>query len=240
LNLPAGFTCPAAKECMAKADRITGKLSEPEKGEDGFRCYAASQESTYPNVRTSRHNNFDLLKTKKSSDEMAKLIIETINNQLPRSAKIFRIHSSGDFFNQEYFDAWIMVAKHFSDIVFYAYTKSLAFWINRLNNIPDNFKLNASKGGKQDLIIDKYNLKYSVVVFSEEEAANYPLTDFWKEKLKREKGLSIDHDDEHAYGTDYPFALLIHGIQPKGSKASEGLKKLGGIGGKSSYSKKKL
>ena len=76
-----------------------------------------------------------------------------------------------------------------------------------------------------DHLIDKYNLKYAQVVFSEEEA----------EQL----GLEIDHDDSHAYENNKPFALLLHGIQPAGSVASQALKKLGGIGGQSSYSKAK-
>ena len=87
--------------------------------------------------------------------------------------------------------------------------------------IPSNFKLNASKGGKFDSLIDKHKLKYAEVVFSEQEAID--------------KNLDIDHDDTHAFLQDKPFALLLHGVQPKGSKASDALKALNGKG---SYSKK--
>jgi hypothetical protein len=53
------------------------------------------------------------------------------------------------------------------------------------------------------------------VVFSEEEA----------DRL----GLEIDHDDSHAADPNWRnlnFALLIHGSQPAGSKASKALQQL--------------
>jgi hypothetical protein len=240
LNLPSGHTCPFADKCLGKVNRKTGKLEEPEKGEDDYRCYAASLEALRKDAARLRFNNFDLLLSKKTKDEMSELIVNSINNQLPRSEKVFRLHEGGDFFNQTYFDAWVETANHYSgDIVFYAYTKSLTYWVNRLNNIPENLRLIASYGGKKDDLIEKYNLVFSVTVFSEEEAANYPLSPYWQEKLGREKGIPIDHDDSHAVKADEPFCTLLHGQQPKGSKASEALKKLGGMGGKSSYSMKK-
>lgn len=40
-----------------------------------------------------------------------------------------RIHESGDFYNQKYFDNWLKIASHFvgTRIVFQAYTKSVKF-----------------------------------------------------------------------------------------------------------------
>jgi hypothetical protein len=235
LNLPAGYTCPHADKCLAKADKVTGKIKERKKGHDEFRCYAASQEALYPKLRSSRHNNFDLLLSKRTPEAMVHLIINSIDAILPRSARIFRIHSDGDFYNQNYFDAWLEVARHYPDIHFYAYTKSLPFWVNRFKEIPKNFDLTASFGGTRDDLIDKYNLKFAAVVFSEEEAANYILSPYWQKKLGREKGLVIDHDDSNAFHHHSPFALLLHGIQQKGSHAAEKYKALGGQGGKSSY-----
>lgn len=240
LNLPSGHTCPFADKCLGKVSRTTGKLEEPEKGEGDYRCYSASLEALRKDAAKVRFNNFDLLLTKKTADEMSNLIVNSIDSQLPRSEKIFRLHEGGDFFNQTYFDAWIKTADHYSgDIVFYAYTKSLPYWINRMESIPENLRLVASVGGKHDPLIEKYNLVFSVTVFSEEEAANYPLSPYWQEKLGREKGLVIDHDDSHAVKADQPFCTLLHGQQQKGSQASEALKKMGGVGGKSSYSKEK-
>ena len=122
---------------------------------------------------------------------------------------ICRIHVSGDFFNQVYFDAWLQVAKRNPNRLFYAYTKSLVFWLNRLNDIPENFVLTASRGGLDDDLIEKHDLREAKVVFDE----NY-------------KELPIDDDDSHAAIPDTKnesFALLIHGSQPKGSDASRAL-----------------
>jgi len=214
ISLPSGFSCPMAEKCLTKADRVTGKLSFGKKIE--FRCFSATQENIFTKTRAQRWHNFDLLK-QKSTKQMAGLI----QDSMPKNANIIRLHVAGDFFSQEYFNAWVTVAKNNPNIIFYAYTKSLQFWINQLmsDNIPSNFKLNASKGGKMDFLIDVYKLKYVQVVLHTSEA----------EKL----GLELDHDDSNAYAQDKSFAILIHGTQAPGSPASKALSenRKNGIGG---------
>ena len=88
----------------------------------------------------------------------------------------------------------------------------------------DNLVLTASYGGTQDELISEYNLRSTKVVFSEAEADIL--------------GLAIDSDDSHAARPDLrnqDFALLIHGVQPKGSKAAKALVELKGKG---SYNRK--
>jgi hypothetical protein len=145
---------------------------------------------------------------------------DLIQQSLPDS-KWVRIHASGDYFNQNYFDAWLTVAKNNPNILFYGYTKAIPLWVKRLKSIPKNFKLTASYGGTHDHLIKQYNLRYSLVVKSPEEA--------------KELGLEIDHDDKLAYGGKKSFALLLHGQQKAGSKWStawSNLKKrnMGGYG----------
>jgi len=215
-SLPAGFSCPFAHNCLSKANRQTGKLTDGKHTE--FRCFSASSEAIYKNTRNARWYNFDLLKGLKTA-EMADLIY----NSLPKNVKLVRIHVSGDFFNASYFHAWLIVAKLNPETTFYAYTKSLQYWVDRINDIPNNMKLTASYGGKNDHLIEENGLKSVKVVYSYEEA----------ERL----GLEIDHDDSHCYASNKNFALLIHGGQPAGSKASkakEAIKKKGWTG----YSKK--
>ena len=218
-SLPSGWTCPGAKDCLSKAVEKGGKYHIEDGKHTKFRCFSASQEVVYTAVREQRQYNFDLLKPLKSSPmEMAILI----GDSLPANATIVRIHVAGDFFNPDYMAAWIIVANLYPEITFYAYTKALNYWEQFLGEIPTNFKLNASKGGKHDQLIEKHNLKYAEVVYSEEEAV--------------QKGLDIDHDDSKAiYGTA-SFALLLHGVQPAGSIAAKALKELKGVG---SYSKTK-
>lgn len=204
-SLPAGHSCPFANDCLSKADKLTGKLTDGPNTQ--FRCFAASAEAVYPNVRIARWHNFDLLK-KLNSNEGTDLILAS----LPKKANIVRIHVSGDFFNESYFLAWMQVAKLRPNVLFYAYTKSLIYWVNYIKDIPSNLVLNASEGGKLDAQILEHGLKFAKVVYSPEQA--------------QELGLLIDHTDEAAYKTKESFALLIHGQQPKGSKASQSIKEL--------------
>jgi hypothetical protein len=121
--------------------------------------------------------------------------------------KIIRLHVSGDFFNQTYFDAWLLVAQRNPDILFYAYTKSVNFWSARQWEIPFNLKLNASMGGRYDYVADMAAFKSVFVVLNEMEAADL--------------GLEVDEDDTHAWKQDKSFALVVHGTQAPGSAASK-------------------
>ena len=207
-SLPSGFTCPFALECFSKAVEKEGKVTIVDGKHTKFRCFSASQELVYTATRKQRWYNFNLLREKKTAEAMAQLIIVSI----PAKADIIRIHVGGDFFNKEYMKAWILVAKQKPDMIFYAYTKSLNYWVELINEIPSNLKMNASRGGKSDHLIDEYNLKSAEVVFTEQEAID--------------KGLEIDHDDTHAFKQDKSFALLLHGVQPAGTEASKALQTL--------------
>jgi len=209
ISLLSGWSCPFAHDCLSKAvlNEKTGKRTIQDGKHTQFRCFSASQEALYTGTYNQRKHNFDLVKNKETNE-----MVELIKRSIPKNTQIIRIHVGGDFFNQKYFDAWLQVSKDIPGILFYAYTKALPFWIARIDEIPTNFKLNASKGGRRDELIKEHNLKEAIVVFSEEEAKNL--------------GLEIDHDDTHAYKQNESFALLIHGSQPKGSDAGEALKKL--------------
>jgi hypothetical protein len=204
-SLPSGFSCPGALECLSKADRETGKITDG--AHTKFRCFSASSEALYPALREMVWGNFELIKALKN-DYTA--IADLICNSLPDYFNICRAHIDGDFFSQAYFDAWIEVAKRNPLRHFYAYTKSVDKWVKRLNEIPANLVLTASRGGKHDNLINQYNLKCAEVVFSEQAAID--------------KGLEIDHDDSHACIGTKSFALLLHGTQPKGTPAGEALK----------------
>ena len=224
LDLLSGWSCPHAKDCLSKAIvQDNGKRKIKDGKDTQFRCFSASQEVQYTNVYNSRKHNFDLLRHLDYDD-----MVELIHNSLPKDAGIVRIHVAGDFFSRDYMHAWYTVALRNPRTLFYAYTKSLRFWVGGVTEMPTlhNFVLTASYGGRDDHMIDEFNLRYAKVVFSEAEAA--------------ELGLEIDHDDSHAAKPslrDKSFALLIHGTQPAGSEASTALKKLKGKG---SYSRKKL
>ena len=79
-SLPSGFTCPFASQCLTKSDRETGKITDYSSGDEAedFRCFSASQEAIYKNVRTSRWNNFDALKFVGLNDTAAMASILTM------------------------------------------------------------------------------------------------------------------------------------------------------------------
>ncbi len=201
-SLPAGWSCPFAKLCLAKVHPVTGLLYTGPLAE--FRCFATAPESMFKNTRESRHNNFNLLKGKTVAE-----IVLLIDNEVKRFSAQYvecRIHGSGDFFKQDYFDAWLKVAEMYPNILFYAYTKALPFWVKRLGSIPSNLRLTASRGGTHDSLIEEYGLVSTKVVFSEKEA--------------KDLGLEIDHNDALARSASKSFAVLLHGTQPPKTEAS--------------------
>jgi hypothetical protein len=112
---------------------------------------------------------------------------------------------------------------HRADTKFYAYTKSVNIVADNMHMIPDNLVLTLSEGGKHDELIKHLDIKSAKVVFSEDEAIAL--------------SLEVDHDDSHAIEGNESFALLIHGVQAKGTDASKAIKALKAKGTKYSYSK---
>jgi len=205
LSLPAGYTCPFADVCKSVADRETGKMT----GYGDIRCYAASAEARYPATRRRNWRNYDLLlQFKNDVDGMTNLILRSLQYYEDHNPpiRLFRIHESGDFFSQKYFDAWVKVAAARPGILFYAYTKSLPFWKKRKEDMPNNLRLIASEGGKMDELISKEQFRRVVIVKDHGEAIA--------------RRLNIDTNDFLAAFGDKDFALLLHGHQSKESGAT--------------------
>lgn len=114
-NLPAVRTCPFRTLMCEKS------------------CYARKAERLYPQVLPARETNYQM----SLRDDFAEHMIDTIEYHLASKAfagkkVIFRIHESGDFYNREYAQKWIDIARYFENdmrITFLAYTKSLKYMI---------------------------------------------------------------------------------------------------------------
>lgn len=217
-DLLSGHSCPFAQKCLSKAV-VT---DEGRRIQDGpkteFRCYSASQEVLFTGVYNLRKGNFDALRGK-SKKEMFSIL----ESALPKNAGIVRIHAAGEYFSQDYFDAWLSIARFNPDILFYAYTKALPYWVNRISMIPNNFILTASYGGRKDEMIQAYSLR-SVKVINHPDEAN---------------GLEIDHTDEHACRPSLinkDFCLILHGVQRKNSVALSSIQRMKREGVVFSYS----
>jgi hypothetical protein len=181
-NLPTGSSCPFALECKVTVDRETGKF-DIYRGQ--YKCYAAGPER-FPGVREHRWKNFEYVK-KGGIPE------------IPSKCNAIRIHASGDFFNQSYFDMWVELASQNPSVEIWAYTKSLNYWVKRINDIPNNLILTASKGGRLDYLIDEYNLK-NVTIFAN--------------KFDVPDSLPIDTNDDYARTPNINFALIDNYAKP--------------------------
>ena len=183
-NLPAGWACPGARDCLTRVDKDTGKRVQagPE-----FLCYAASAER-YPGVRDQRWHNFTIVK-KLCKDEHA--VIE-----LPKNATHVRIHGSDDFFNPSYLRLWVRTAKANPEVKFWAFTKSTNYLVDFLrdNDMPENFEIQVSWGSKHDHLLDEHPELKTARVYDHIE--DIP------------EDMYIDIDDWYAQNNYGSFALL--------------------------------
>ena len=196
-----GFTPPKAQKYDPEAGRDL----------DYMRCFAASDEIRKPDSRRIRWSNFDLIRGLKGDvPAMVDLFLRSIDHfeQTEHKIRIFRIHESGDFFSQEYFDAWLETANRRPDILFYAYTTSVPYWVERKAKVAatKNFRLVASQGSKHQDLADKEDLRQAIVVLDDGEA------------IRRK--LAIDVDEFLAIFSDESFALLVHNTGPAGTQAA--------------------
>jgi hypothetical protein len=206
-DLISGHSCPFAKECYSKVVETPEGLRVQDGIHTLFRCYSASQEAIYRNAYNKRKANMESVRNL-TRDKVCRLLMDN----KPKNMGVCRIHAAGDFISPTYFRGWMSFAEKTPDVLFYAYTKCLPYWVNNRFSIPDNVILTASRGGRKDDMIEPNNLRSVKVVFSEQEA--------------NDLGLEIDQDDSHACNPNKrndDFALLIHGIQPKGSEAATAL-----------------
>lgn len=98
------FSLPSSKTCPNKT-----KMCEKY-------CYAKKAERMYPATLPSRERNYD---ESKEWDFIRKVVLWILKHK----PKYFRIHESGDFYSQEYFDKWCFIAGICQDTKFIAYTQ---------------------------------------------------------------------------------------------------------------------
>ena len=133
------FSLPAYKT-------ITGKTVCPFAKDCIKYCYAQKGNYRYPSVVKGLNNRYNLSQTEEFIPQMNATII------LERPTHV-RIHDSGDFYSPEYLNKWVTIAKQNKDVIFYAYTKSIKFFVDGLL-LPDNMKIIFSEGSKIDSLID--------------------------------------------------------------------------------------
>lgn len=139
-TLPSGQkfnTCPSAGICA------------------GF-CYAKSGTYNFRDVKASHIEKLRLVL------EYPDAWREGMISELAKDKYQFiRIHDAGDFFSREYAQAWIEIASRYPSKLFYAYTKEVS--LMKSLELPDNFILIYSYGGREDHLIDPQKDRHSDV-----------------------------------------------------------------------------
>lgn len=113
-SLPAVTTCPNCKDCKAS-------------------CYAKAEEDRWVNCYNLRQQNLALSHT----PEFVNLMVNEI---IQKRFSIIRIHESGDFYNLEYLEKWVMIAKALPKVRFYGYSKCFERYPSTLevfNSLPN-------------------------------------------------------------------------------------------------------
>ena len=154
------FSLPAYKT-------ITGKTVCPFAKDCVKYCYAQKGNYRFPSVIKGLNNRYELSKTADFVPKMNATII------LERPTHV-RIHDSGDFYSIAYLNKWVDIATQNNDVIFYAYTKSIKFFIDGLK-LPKNLKIIFSEGSKTDNLINVNKHRHARIFKSKEllHAAGY-------------------------------------------------------------------
>ena len=143
------ITCPFAKECVKY-------------------CYAQKGNYTrFPVVQELMEEKYKISKTN--------TFIPLMNEEIrKKKATHIRIHDSGDFYSPQYLNKWVDIAKQNTNVIFYAYTKSIKFFVNGLL-LPKNMKVIFSEGSKTDNLINVNKHRHARIFKSKEllQAAGY-------------------------------------------------------------------
>ena len=143
------ITCPFADSCVKY-------------------CYAQKGNYTrFPVVQELMEQKYKISKTN--------TFIPLMNEEIrKKKATHIRIHDSGDFYSPQYLNKWVDIATQNNDVIFYAYTKSIKFFIDGLK-LPKNMKVIFSEGSKTDNLINTAKDRHARIFKSKEllEAAGY-------------------------------------------------------------------
>lgn len=156
-SLPPYLTCPGSTEWCKK------------------NCYAIKYTKIYKSCPIAYQRNYEYsVKT-----DFTYLMINEIKKR--NKNNLFRIHPSGDFYNEEYINKWIFICDNLPDIKFWCYTRS---W----------FEDNLFEGLK------KLNeLKNIQVILSTDPTMNYPPENFRMAFVngdERKSGIKCFHDEK--------------------------------------------
>lgn len=121
----------------------------PSAGVCAKHCYALKGTFRFKNVRAAHLRNLMMI-----VDDIEGWEQQMTAEVTRLKGGYVRIHDGGDFFSQEYLEAWLRIMRAAPHIVFYAYTKEIKMFKEIVEpDFPENFKFIYSYGGKYDHLI---------------------------------------------------------------------------------------
>ena len=140
-------TCPAAGECKNDCYARNGNYIR-QKG---------------PSIRQQRILNFILNDYDGYKEQLkAELYLNFVKNKKLGVKTVLRFNDSGDMLSNKYFEMCADLARSMPEVLFYGYTKSVG--IAKALKLPENFVMNYSMGGKEDVVINTSD-KQSIIVY---------------------------------------------------------------------------
>ena len=181
-NIPPVSTCPARGECEKFCYATQGQQWMS----SGYKRRVAGFKATL-------EESFVVLMT-------AELISEKV--------RTLRIHDSGDFYSPQYLLKWAQIARNLPHVRFYAYTKQVMLVKRLAGELPANFKVIQSIGGKFDEQINR-SLPHARIFSTLDELLNAGYTDTSESDLPAAtEGIDL-------------IGLIIHGNKKKNFKGEQ-------------------
>ena len=127
-------------------------------------CYARNGTYLFSNVRGRHIQNLEYV-LYHIEEWKAQMLSEVQHKKM--KGKHIRIHDAGDFFSDEYLEAWLDIARQTPEVTFYAYTKEVSRFKRMVEpNCPDNFRYLYSMGGKEDHLVKLEEERHADVFLS--------------------------------------------------------------------------
>lgn len=162
------YGIPALKTVIDGKEFITCPMA----GECAEGCYAQMGPYAWENVNSAY--KFRLMQSFKLN--FPDLLQQELNPKIKTALRkqkqlVIRIHDSGDFYDLSYIKKWLKIIQANPTVKFYAYTKQVIVFkkMQEKGQIPDNFTLIFSEGGKADHMIDTTTDRHSRVFLTESD-----------------------------------------------------------------------
>lgn len=179
-----------------------GTVTCPNAGICAKGCYALQGAYVWTNVNAAYENRLSLSRTK----GFPQVIVHHIDRLVKKHKTgliMIRIHDSGDFYSESYYETWNSIAKafqHENRVRFYAYTKMVQMLKSKSDTRMSNFEIIYSMGGKQDQLIQIETDRHSKVFQDETE-------------LIKQGYIDASHNDMLALTPNKKIGLIYHGTK---------------------------